>query len=53
VEIYSINGQLVKSFNANQLKENQYTISDLNKGIYLVKILNENNEQKVMKLIKQ
>ena len=52
VEIYSIGGELVKVFNANQSKENQYSISDLNKGIYFVKVLNENNEQKVMKLIK-
>jgi hypothetical protein len=52
VEIYAISGELVKVFNANQSKENQYTISDLNKGIYLVKVMNENNEQKVMKLIK-
>ncbi|TRX21036.1 T9SS type A sorting domain-containing protein [Flavobacterium franklandianum] len=52
VEIYSITGQLVKSFNANQSKENQYPISDLNSGIYLVKAVDENNEQKVMKLLK-
>ena len=53
VEIYSISGQLVKSFNASQSKENQYPISDLNSGIYLVKALNENSEVKVMKLLKQ
>ena len=52
VEIYSISGELVKVFNDNQSKENQYTISDLNKGIYLVKVMNENNKRKVMKLIK-
>ncbi|MBP6757988.1 MAG: T9SS type A sorting domain-containing protein [Flavobacterium sp.] len=53
VEIYSITGQLVKSFDSNQSKENQFYISDLNKGIYVVKALNENNEVKVMKLLKQ
>ena len=53
VEIYSITGQLVKSFNANQSKENQYPISDLNQGMYIVKVLNENNEVKEMKLLKQ
>ncbi|SHF94761.1 Por secretion system C-terminal sorting domain-containing protein [Flavobacterium fluvii] len=53
VEIYSITGQLVKSFNAKQSKENQFSISDLNKGIYVVKALNENSEVKVMKLLKQ
>lgn len=53
VEVYSITGQLVKSFNTNQTKEYQFTISDLNKGVYFVKALNENNEVKVMKLLKQ
>ena len=53
VEIYSITGQLVKSFNANQSKENQYPISELNQGIYIVKTLNENNQIKEMKLFKQ
>jgi len=53
VEIYSITGQLVKSFNANQSKDAQFTISDLNKGVYFVKVYNENNTMKVMKLLKQ
>jgi 1,4-alpha-glucan branching enzyme len=53
VEIYSITGQLVKSFNPNQSKENQYSISDLKQGMYIVKTLNENNEVKEMKLLKQ
>ena len=53
VEIYSITGQLVKSFNASQSKDNQYLINDLDSGMYLVKVLSENNELKVMKLLKQ
>ena len=53
VEIYSITGQLVKSFNANQSNEYQYPINDLNQGIYLVKVVNETNELKVMRLLKQ
>lgn len=53
VEIYSLSGQLVKTFNANQAKENQFSVSDLSKGMYIVKALNENNEVKVMKLLKQ
>ena len=53
VEIYSITGQFVKSFNANQSRENQFPISDLKQGMYIVKTLNENNEVKVMKLLKQ
>lgn len=53
VDIYSTTGQLVKTFNANQSKDHQFTISDLSKGLYFVKVLNENNEVKVMKLVKQ
>ncbi len=53
VEIYSITGQLVKSFNTNQTKDSQFNVSDLNKGVYFVKALNEKNEVKVMKLFKQ
>jgi 1,4-alpha-glucan branching enzyme len=53
VEIYSISGQLVKSFKANESKDTQFTISDLNKGVYFVKVYNENNAVKVMKLLKQ
>jgi hypothetical protein len=53
VEIYSITGQLVKSFNANQSKENQFSINDLNNGLYIVKTFNENNEMKELKLLKQ
>ena len=53
VEIYSITGQLVKSFKGDQSKETQFFVSDLNKGMYFVIALNENNEVKVMKLLKQ
>jgi hypothetical protein len=53
VEIYSITGQLVKSFNVNQSQENQFPISDLNQGMYIVKTLNENHKVKEMKLLKQ
>jgi len=53
VEVYSETGQLVKSFNSPQSKEYQFTISDLNKGLYFVKAMNENKEVKVLKLLKQ
>lgn len=52
VEIYSITGQLIKSFK-NQSEDFQYPISELNKGIYLVKISDDFNHQETMKLIKQ
>jgi Alpha amylase, catalytic domain/Secretion system C-terminal sorting domain len=53
VDIYSITGQLVKSFNANQSEENQFSISDLKQGIYIVKTITDNKEAKTMKLLKQ
>jgi hypothetical protein len=53
VEVYSIAGQLVKSFNAVQAKGYQFTISDLNEGMYFVRTLDENNAVKVFKFIKQ
>lgn len=40
VEIYSLQGQAIKSFTP----QNQYDISDLSSGIYLVKIQANNNE---------
>ena len=52
VSIYSITGQLMKSFQ-NKSKTDVYEISDLNKGIYLVKVLDINNTEKTFKLIKQ
>lgn len=53
VEVYSITGQLVKSFNAAQSKGYQFTISDLNNGMYFVRAFDENDEVKVFKFIKQ
>ncbi|MFV5687093.1 alpha-amylase family glycosyl hydrolase [Flavobacterium sp. ZT3R25] len=52
VQIFSITGQLVKSFNANQTAAYQYTVTDLNKGLYVVKAYNVNNEVQVMKFLK-
>jgi len=53
VQIYSITGQLVKTYNKSQSKDHQYSISDLDNGMYFVKIYNEENQLKVMKFIKQ
>jgi hypothetical protein len=52
VEIFSISGQLVKTY-TNQPTGYQYNISDLNSGMYLVKIVDENNRVKTTKLLKQ
>ena len=53
VQIYSITGQLVKSFKSNFNSESQFEISDLNKGIYFVKAIDDRNKEITLKLIKQ
>jgi len=53
VEVYSITGQLVKSFNDVPSEDFQFYIGDLNDGIYLIKAIDINNSSKTMKLIKQ
>jgi len=53
VQIFAITGQLVKTFSKSQAKDHQYSVSDLDNGLYIVKIYNEDNQVKVMKFIKQ
>jgi 1,4-alpha-glucan branching enzyme len=52
VEVYSITGQLVKSFNG-QPGGNGYDIRDLKTGIYIVKVKDDHNRQATLKLSKQ
>ncbi|TDE01076.1 alpha-amylase family glycosyl hydrolase [Flavobacterium sandaracinum] len=52
VQIFSITGQLVKSFDANKTAGSQFSVSDLNQGLYIVKTFDENNGMKVLKLLK-
>ena len=53
VQIYSVSGQLIKTFNKPHTQEYQYNVNELNSGMYFVKIYNHENKTKVMKLIKQ
>ena len=53
VEIFSITGQLVKSFNSSQNTGYQYTVNDLSKGFYIVKAWSDNNELAVLKFVKE
>jgi hypothetical protein len=53
VHVYSITGQLIKTFESNQTVNEEFDISDLTPGVYLVKAFNSNNQVKSMKLIKQ
>ncbi|MET3025091.1 alpha-amylase family glycosyl hydrolase [Flavobacterium sp. UW10123] len=52
VDIYSITGQLVKTFNTNGNTEYQFSVNDLTSGLYLVKTFDENNKVRVVKFIK-
>jgi 1,4-alpha-glucan branching enzyme len=53
VEIYSVTGQLVKSFNNEFSQETRFDISDLSKGVYMVRITNAFQQEKTIKLMKQ
>ncbi|WP_394776392.1 alpha-amylase family glycosyl hydrolase [Flavobacterium sp.] len=53
VQIYSISGQLVKSFNANKNSDFQFGVSELKTGLYVVKANDENGKVQVMKFIKK
>ncbi|SEN51216.1 Por secretion system C-terminal sorting domain-containing protein [Flavobacterium sp. CF108] len=53
VQIYSISGQLVKSFASNGNADFQFGVSELQTGLYVVKASDENNKVQVMKFIKK
>lgn len=53
VQVFSITGQLVKSFKNNFTNTSAFDISDLNNGVYIVKALDLNNREATMKLLKQ
>ena len=52
VQIFSTTGQLIKSFDADQSAGYQFSVTDLNQGLYIVKTFDENKEMKVLKLLK-
>jgi 1,4-alpha-glucan branching enzyme len=53
VQVFSITGQLMKSFNAGQTESYQYIVSDLSNGMYVVKAYNDNDELRLLKFIKK
>jgi 1,4-alpha-glucan branching enzyme len=53
VQVFSITGQLMKSFNAGQTESYQYIVSDLSNGMYVVKAYNDNVELRLLKFIKK
>lgn len=52
VQVYSITGQLVKTFKKT-LENQNLNIADLNSGVYFVKTVDASNIEKTSKLIKQ
>lgn len=52
VQIYSITGQLVKSFSSASINDS-FSIEDLTKGVYIVKVSDVNNREKTLRLIKE
>ena len=53
IEIFSMTGQLVKQFNGNFDLDQSYDVNNLNNGIYIVKVIDTNNKETTLKLIKQ
>jgi hypothetical protein len=52
VSIYSVTGQLVKSFRNPMKKDAQFNIGDLKKGLYLIKVEDDKNKEQTIKFIK-
>lgn len=52
LQIFDITGKLMKVFNGNYNEGQSFDISELNKGLYIIKLKNKSGEQKTMKLIK-
>ncbi|SFD29576.1 alpha-amylase family glycosyl hydrolase [Flavobacterium phragmitis] len=53
VQIYSVSGQLVKSFASKGNPDFQFSVSELQAGLYIVKASNENSKTQIMKFIKK
>lgn len=49
VEIYDMSGKMVKSFDK---KQEQYDVSSLNKGVYIVVVKGDNTPKQTIKLVK-
>jgi len=53
VQVYSVTGQLVKSFATHGNLDFQFNVADLKTGLYFVKTVDENNKTQMMKFIKK
>jgi len=52
IKIYNVTGQLVKTF-TNKFSDESLSVSDLKKGVYLVIVIDNNNNQATKKFVKQ
>lgn len=52
VTIYDITGKSVKTFKGNFSKSNNFDVSDLKSGVYIIKVKNSNNQSMTTKLVK-
>ena len=52
-EIYNTTGQLVKQFKGGFDSEYTFNIEDLSNGVYMVKVADENQNEKSFKLVKE
>jgi glycosidase len=53
VEIFTISGQLIQSFKEIQDEDYSYSISEIPRGIYFVKITDSSNREQTLKLVKK
>lgn len=53
VQVFSVSGQLVKSFASNGNVDFQFSVSELQSGLYVVKASDETGKTQVMKFIKK
>ena len=52
VEIYDVTGKLAKSFKGDFTRVDSFDISNLNSGVYIVKVENDSNQTMTTKLVK-
>lgn len=53
VTVYAVTGQLVKEFKGNFDENYQYNIDNLKQGLYIVKVVDEQDREVTLKLMKQ
>jgi hypothetical protein len=53
VSVYSITGQLVKEFKGDFSNDYHYSVENLNQGMYIVKVIDSENRESTLKLMKQ